>query len=934
MTGSARRLPPRRTPLRLSATTRAALQARRMHRPRGRAPIGRILLSVALAAVVATGSIAGIGVAVGVGVVSTLANGLPDPSALEDLTFSQPTIVYDRTGTVELARFEREKREVVTYEQVPQLVLDATIAAEDRTFWENDGYDPAAIMAAVVQNASSDTSGERGASTITQQLVRARLLPSEVVDGGDRYVRKVLEIVQAARLTAAFPGEAGKQEIITAYLNEIYYGHQAYGIAAAAEIYFGLPIDELSPAQAALLAGLAKAPSVYDPYRYAAEDEDGRLVVPDDAPPVIRRDYVLRGLAESRWTRLTPAELEAALEEPVVLSGTRPAVMRAPHFSWAVRSQLEQLLGGPEAVETGGYRVITTLDWDAQQLAERYLYAGAILPNLPRKEADKRLEDMKFSKADRAWIRALRGKDIHNGALVAVDYRQGDVLAYAGSAGYYRDDLASPKFQPEHDAAAAFRQPGSAFKPIVYATAFEERVLTPASLLLDVSTDFGGGWSPMNADELERGPVLVRGALQQSLNLPAIRALERVGVEAVAETATDLGLRFPGGPDAILQAGLAGAIGTVETRPIDLTSAFGALGNGGVHVPSRMILSIEGPGGAEVYRAPEPEGTEAISREAAYLITDILAGNTDPAQNRWWSLTLSLRGPDGERRPAAAKTGTADNRRDFSTYGYLAPPEDPDEAALAVGVWMGNSDHSAPQTREHATSLTAAGEVWHAFMHAYTKEWPVADFERPEGVVRARADRWSGGRPGPWTRATIREWFIDGTEPGAKKAIDEPGLLYSRGCGTWQVDPVQAELGPKSWDDDVEDWLRRARRGTGIRGEYDSKTAYWSGSSSWGGPLAGPCPEKKVNKPDKPDDKKGPDKPPGPPPPQDETPPPPDDGEDATPPPSEETASPGNEESEVLGGAIALLTLTVPLLPNRRRRPSLRPVRDWESQSP
>jgi membrane peptidoglycan carboxypeptidase len=450
---------------------------------------------------------------------------------------------------------------------------------------------------------------------------------------------------------------------------------------------------------------------------------------------------------------------------------------------------------------------------------------------------------MKFSKADRAWIRALRGKDVHNGALVALDYRHGDVLAYVGSAGYYRDDLASAKFAPQHDAAAAGRQPGSAFKAIVYATAFDQHALTAGSLLLDISTDFGGGWAPHDADELERGPVLVRQAVQLSLNLPAIRALERVGNEAVADTAERMGLTFMGGKDAFLQAGLAGAIGTVETRPLDLVAAFGSIGNGGVHVPTRMILSITGPDGTDVYEAPAPRGTKAISPQSAFLMTDILAGNPDPAQNRFWAATLGLKnGPGGQHRPAAAKTGTADNRRDFSTYGYLAPPDDPDAPAVAVGVWMGNSDHSAPDARVQATSLSAAGQVWHAFLRDYTKGWPVARFARPDGVVRATIDRWSGGKPGPWTRSTIREWFIDGTQPGARKAVDEAGLLYSRGCGGWLVDPVKAEIGPDSWKADVADWLRRARRGTGVRGEYGSRTALWPGNSTWGGTLMGPCP--------------------------------------------------------------------------------------------
>src|SRR5215211_5952696 len=201
MTGSARRLPSGRTPVRLSPRTRAVLNARRAGyrtRPQ-RLPLGRIFLVVLLAFVLAVGSLASLGLIAASGAVAMLAGDLPDPAQLEGLTFNQPTIIYDRTGKIELARFEREKRRVVAYDEVPQLLLDATTTAEDRTFWANDGYDPAAILAAVVQNASGEASGERGASTITQQLVRARLLPTQVVNGDDRYVRKVLEVIQASR---------------------------------------------------------------------------------------------------------------------------------------------------------------------------------------------------------------------------------------------------------------------------------------------------------------------------------------------------------------------------------------------------------------------------------------------------------------------------------------------------------------------------------------------------------------------------------------------------------------------------------------------------------------------------------------------------------------------------------------------------------------
>jgi membrane peptidoglycan carboxypeptidase len=648
------------------------------------------------------------------------------------------------------------------------------------------------------------------------------------------------------RLSDAFPGERGKEQVVTAYLNEIFYGHGAYGIAAAASIYFGVSdLADLTPAQAALLAGLPKSPSTLDPFRFAVADKDGRLVVPPGSAPIVRRDWILQGLAAgARWTTLSPAALRAALAEPVVLANPQARTFKAAHFTWQVRRQLETILGGAAAVETGGYRVITTLDWKAQQLAEKWLTAAAIVPNVSRTAGETMLRQLKIPARDLAWIRALRGKDLHNGALVALDYRTGDVLAYAGSAGYSRDSLASAKFSPKFDAAGdGSRQPGSAFKPILYASAFDNRKLTPASLLLDVTTNFNPreDWTPRDADQLERGPVLVRKALQYSLNIPAIRALQRVGNDQVDKTAEALGIRFTGGRQAFLQAGLAGAIGTVEVRPLDLTSAYGAIANGGVRVPPRMILEIIGPDDKVVWRAPDAQGTQAISPQAAYLVTDILAGNTDKAQNPIWSEKLALyNGKGGARRPAAVKTGTSNDARDLATYGFLPLPKG-DHAALAVGIWMGNSDHSNPRAKAPATSLTAAAPLWHAFVQDYTSGWPVTNFQQPKGLVKATVDAWSGGKPGPWTRATTTALFIAGTQPGAKGAVDPPGLLYSQACGRYTVDLVKAELGPSSWDVDVANWMARARRGTGQTGPYDSRTAYFWKQSSWGGQLFGSC---------------------------------------------------------------------------------------------
>jgi membrane peptidoglycan carboxypeptidase len=810
-------------------------------RERGGGNVGRVVGVLALGMLVAAASGVVVAGSAATAVIGALSTELPDPASLMTIRYPQPTIIYDRTGKVELGRFAQEERRVVTFDQVPKLVLDATTTAEDRTFWSNEGYDPAAIVAAIANNASGAT--ERGASTITQQLVRARLLPDQATSPeANRYLRKAEEIIQSARLTKAFPGEPGKQLIMASYLNQIFYGHDAYGIAAAAKVFFGVSdLAKLTPAQAALLAGLPKSPTALDPFRFAKRDAKGRLVVPQDAPPVIRRNWVLAGLAQARWTHLSADEIAAASKEPVVLAVKPPIHFRAPHFVWKVRDALVEQLGSLEDVETGGYRVITTLDWRAQSIAEKYVTAAAILPHLKPAARTKLARSLKLSSADRQWAYRLIGRGTHNGCLIAIDYRTGDVLAYVGSAGYERDDLKSRLFEPKYDVAGdGFRQPGSAFKPIVYATAFERRVLTPGSLLLDVTTEFGRDWAPHDADQLERGPVLQRQALQFSLNIPAIRAMQRVSNKAVAAQAKALGITFMGGQKAFTQAGLSAAIGTVEVHPIDLTAAFGALANGGQLAARRLILEIDGPDGKVVHRAA-PRLTKAISPQAAFLISSVLAGNTDPSQNPIWADSLAVRnGPHGTRRPAAAKTGTTNETRDFTTFGYLAPPRAPNQPGLAVGVWMGNSDHSEPRGRE-VTSLDGPSRVWQAFMRDYSRHTPVASFRPPKGVVEATIDAWTGGKPGPWTRQRTQEWFISGTQPGSAHAIDRPGLMYRQACGGWAVDLVQAELGPAAWDDDVANWMRRARGGTGRRGSEGTSTAYLFGRHGWGGPIAGPC---------------------------------------------------------------------------------------------
>ena len=505
------------------------------------------------ATVIAAGG--AVGLAIG-----TLDRDLPDVKAFRDLGFAQPTLVYDRSGKTLLASFWEERREVIDYEKIPQLILDVTTAVEDDTFWENPGFDLEATVNAMAQEFGGG--GDRGgASTITQQLVRARLLPTEVVARDNTqeglYTRKAMEILQAFKLTQAFPGEQGKKDIITAYLNEIYYGQKAYGIAAAADVYFHKKLDQLTVAEAAMLAGIPQRPYEWDPYNYAHTEKvrgkgkkgkaTRRLVVSPEPgrwetrhgkpttfnanknvrwrvckhpeadscappPPVVRRAFTLRRLNEGkgRWTSLSDEQLEAALKEPIVLAPPRSVTYKAPHFVIASIAELKAILGDRDPITTGGYKVYTTLDMRAQKIGERVVQGGAVLPNLPLVEFYKKLNELKL-RGNAGWISRLRGSNLHNGALVAEDYRTGDILAYVGSAGYYRKK--TPQFAPQVDhIGGSWRQPGSAWKPILYATGIDTERLTAGTYLLDQQETFSPGWTPKNADGTYRGLVRVREA--------------------------------------------------------------------------------------------------------------------------------------------------------------------------------------------------------------------------------------------------------------------------------------------------------------------------------------------------------------------------------------------------------------------------------------
>ena len=799
-----------------------------------------------------------------VGAYAYFSQGLTDPHSLDSIVFNQESVVYDRTGTVELAQFGTVRREVVTYDQIPPVLLDATTAVEDKSFWTNTGFDPLGIVSAALDTLSGST---RGASTITQQLVRQRLLdPALVQDPNRKIERKIKEIIQSIRLTEAFPGTAGKQKIITAYLNQNFYGNNNYGILAAAQNYFGVTsLSQLTLAQAAILAGIPKSPSEYDLVRNAVPQPDGTLVVPASATIVQRRNYILQLMEDGRTPisghTYTKADFEAAMQTPVVLAPQVVPRWKAPQFVWAVRQEVADKLCGVgvetcPALERGGLKIITTLDWHLQQLAEAWVKAAVIVPHAKNPSAAAKALGLTYL----PWMRNLANKDLHNGAMVALDYQTGEVLAYVGSADYY--GKATPQFQPQFDVAGnGWRQPGSSFKIFNYATGINDRTMTAATMFMDVVTNFGTAanpYIPADADRMERGPVRMREALEFSLNIPAVKALYYNGVDHVFQMARKFGVHFQ---TAQPSAGLSLTLGTEEVHPLDMTVGYGTLANGGAYVGHTMVLSITGPDGSDLvtpYTPPTP--TPVVSPQAAFIVTDILAGNTIPSINPYWG-KFELKSAKGQHRPATLKTGTNDQAKDLSAYGYIAPPTAAERAkgqyALAVGVWNGNSDNSLVSPPNNPLySFDVPTYVWQGFLESATRNWAVDQFAVPPGLVQEKVDAWSGMKPGPFTTQTVNEWFIQGTQPtqvdNTKVGIQVQqgtNLLWQAGCAGTPVTKgflnlSNVESAVPAWQAADQAWAARAARGVGVRGGplgTVTTTFYEPGfhpyGNSWGAPF-------------------------------------------------------------------------------------------------
>jgi membrane peptidoglycan carboxypeptidase len=511
----------------------------------------------------------------------------------------------------------------------------------------------------------------------------------------------------------------------------------------------------------------------------------------------------------------------------------------APHFVWAVQNELADKICGVDVptcktLEAGGLRVTSTLDVPIQKIAEKWVKAAVLVPNARRPADVAKALGVKYE----PWMKNLRGKDLHNGALVAIDYETGQIISYVGSADYYAP-VSTPAFQAQFDVAGSgWRQPGSAFKPFNYLTGIDDKTITAGSMFMDSATDFGGGYTPKDADIYERGPVRVRNALQFSLNIPSVKAMTVNTPEHVFSRAKDFGMTFQ---TATTNAGVALALGVQEVRPVDLTTAYGTIANAGKYVPHTTILAIKDTGGKDV-PFDQPAGTPAASPQAAYIVTDILAGNTNPKVNPFWG-KFELTNEAGKRRPATLKTGTNNDAKDLNAYGYIAPPTTEGRAAgeyaLVVGTWNGNSDNSLVSTpKKPVFSIDVTTYVWQGFLDEASKKWAINDFAAPgDGLVRVKIDPWTGLKASSGGKS-IDELFIVGTEPKSSLPPDV--------CGVAVFQVTGFEKNYANWMRADANWIARAQKGPGTRGGVNgTRTAYFYNpgfkpyGNSWGAVVVG-----------------------------------------------------------------------------------------------
>jgi len=617
------------------------------------------------------------------------------------------TRIYDRNGELlyEILPPEQGANTIVSLEDIPQHCVNAAIATEDANYYNHPGVDPEGVARAVWINVRG---GEvlAGGSTITQQT--ARLLLFDPQQRFERTVRRKLrEMVLAIQLQQSY----SKGEILALYLNQSYFGNLAYGIEAAARAYFSKSAPELSLAECALVIGLMQNPAYYDPF---TEQDRAKA-----------RQEIVLGLMQKEGY-VTAAQMNAASTDELQFASVRFPI-KAPHFVMAVWKQLER--NYPEHIYGSGLDVVTTVDLDWQEAAEEIV--GIQLEYLNNPPTGTRVP-----------------ANANNAAVVALDPFTGQVLTMLGSPNYFDEAIDGAV-----NAALAYRQPGSTLKPFTYAAAMHPDRASPwtaATMVLDVETPFVTrrleSYTPANYGLVEHGPVLVREALASSYNIPAVVALEDVGIQDFITLADNAGLSTLAQNTGV---DLSITLGGGEVRLLDLAGAYSILPNGGYRVEPSMILEVRTHDGETLYEWQPPDlGQRVLDEHIAYVITDILSDEDARIPSFGANSALSI------GRPAAAKTGTTTDFRDNWVMGYTPN--------LVVGVWVGNADNAA---MVDVTGISGAGPIWNAFMREVLLGQPELEFTQPDGLLRTEVCGLSGLLPTPDCQLRRMEWFLPGTVP-------------------------------------------------------------------------------------------------------------------------------------------------------------------------
>ena len=593
---------------------------------------------------------------------------------------------------------------MLSFDNIPQCIQDATIAVEDKHFYDNPGIDFTGIVRALWINLRGGRTIS-GGSTITQQVARNLLLGQDERNEISLR-RKLREAVLAWEMTRNYP----RNEILALYLNQVNYGGMAYGVEAAAQTYFGKSARDLILPECALIAGLPQAPGLYDPFTH-----------PDLAK---QRQEIVLELMEEQGS-LTDEQRLAAVSAPLSYNPS-PYPIEAPHFIWLVKDQLDALFTAGRLDATQSLVVRTTLELDDQRQAEQIV--------------KRRIDAFKPQPGELSH-------NVNNAALVVLDPRTGEILSLVGSADYFDTSIDGAL-----DMATSPRQTGSAFKPFIYAQALDpgrSQPWTAATSILDVATTFlthnGEPYTPKDYDGRERGPVPVRIALASSLNIPAVRTLSEVGIENTINLAGRLGITSLADPQSY---DLSLALGGGQISLLQLSTAYASLANGGYYTGSYSILDIHDANGKLLYTQEHTSPVQVFDPRVTWLISDILSD--DRARTTGFGLNSTLK----LDHTAAVKTGTTTNFHDNWTIGYT-----PD---LLVGVWVGNSNYEA---MKNVTGVTGAAPIWNETMRALLQGQPDRPFAQPAGMKQVQVCDLSGLLPTPACPHTRLEWFIAGTEP-------------------------------------------------------------------------------------------------------------------------------------------------------------------------